>query len=403
MDDANNPPRKPTARPFFGPRSGSKTPPSAAPQPGRSAARPFTSRVTPSGQPVPASVNLASAAPPGEDVATAIQTGQPLGASTAVPIQGDVQFGEVDELVTQNAQSATFDIESSSLETVGWRPSDTFDAAAEAAAKSVVDPPKAEASSEAIGVVDIMDWMPLPGTNTDLNGGNDVSESLPTSTLATGTTTDDDAISVAPSDASAESDNSESGTSANADTVTLESTAAPENHTPVPTLATPAFGALTVSSEAEFSSQGQDDELAAVTASTAEHEPGDVWKWGEPASPEISENAATIEGDSDTIIDSNASGGRAAEGTTPAPIEAQPIAEVSAGAPISLEEIKESEPWTMSPANVPDRGNAIGDALERVAKRIREGEIILPPDTRAGSDEAALALALAALLRGGSE
>jgi hypothetical protein len=45
--------------------------------------------------------------------------------------------------------------------------------------------------------------------------------------------------------------------------------------------------------------------------------------------------------------------------------------------------------------------NTVAAALDRVARRIREGELPLPTDVQAASDEGALAMVLAALLRGG--
>jgi hypothetical protein len=67
----------------------------------------------------------------------------------------------------------------------------------------------------------------------------------------------------------------------------------------------------------------------------------------------------------------------------------------------ALDELKEVEPWALpaGEASDPDPGEHVAEALERVARRIRTGEIILPPDSSAESDEAALALALAALLQ----
>jgi hypothetical protein len=43
---------------------------------------------------------------------------------------------------------------------------------------------------------------------------------------------------------------------------------------------------------------------------------------------------------------------------------------------------------------------AVAEALERIAQRIREGGVVLPADAAAGSDAGALAVALAAMLRG---
>ncbi len=69
--------------------------------------------------------------------------------------------------------------------------------------------------------------------------------------------------------------------------------------------------------------------------------------------------------------------------------------------PAALEQLKETEPWT-APSVVPrarDARDAVGDALERVARRIRAGEVVLASEASAWTDESALAAALAALLR----
>jgi hypothetical protein len=71
------------------------------------------------------------------------------------------------------------------------------------------------------------------------------------------------------------------------------------------------------------------------------------------------------------------------------------------GAGESLDRLKEIEPWAM-PATAPSAASAedaIAAALERIARRVRDGEVALPPETASTTDEAALALTLAALLR----
>jgi hypothetical protein len=66
-----------------------------------------------------------------------------------------------------------------------------------------------------------------------------------------------------------------------------------------------------------------------------------------------------------------------------------------------LDELKEIEPWAIpeGEARVRPLGEIVAEALQRVAGRFRAGEIVLPPDMMVPSDEAALALALSALLR----
>lgn len=68
--------------------------------------------------------------------------------------------------------------------------------------------------------------------------------------------------------------------------------------------------------------------------------------------------------------------------------------------PATLEELKELEPWSSPPSEpaVVEPQLAVAEALERVAARVRSGEIVLPAGLRAPSEEAALALALAAVL-----
>jgi hypothetical protein len=46
-----------------------------------------------------------------------------------------------------------------------------------------------------------------------------------------------------------------------------------------------------------------------------------------------------------------------------------------------------------------DAGTMVADALERIARRIRNGELKLPSDAPSASDENALSAALQALVR----
>lgn len=76
----------------------------------------------------------------------------------------------------------------------------------------------------------------------------------------------------------------------------------------------------------------------------------------------------------------------------------------------SLEELKESEPWDLTPSHsheaIPEApfasaapaGHDVADALERIAARVRDGELDVPADADL-SDEAALSAVLTALLR----
>jgi hypothetical protein len=78
--------------------------------------------------------------------------------------------------------------------------------------------------------------------------------------------------------------------------------------------------------------------------------------------------------------------------------EQQPSARAT---PRSLAEIEDGVSWA-PPAAEPvgiDARHAVADSLERVARRIRAGEIALSPDAHSGSDAAAIAAALTALLR----
>jgi len=59
------------------------------------------------------------------------------------------------------------------------------------------------------------------------------------------------------------------------------------------------------------------------------------------------------------------------------------------------------ESFTSADATGAALENTVAAALDRVARRIREGELPLPTDAQSASDEGALAMVLAALLRGG--
>jgi hypothetical protein len=168
----------------------------------------------------------------------------------------------------------------------------------------------------------------------------------------------------------------------------------------VPSLATPAFGALTLAGDEPGALPAFHERTVLESSEAAGTDAGDVWKWGEPVSP----GGAAEE----TLIAASLNRNSVTEATEADDSSGAQLSEVSLtaeekmpkGAAMSLEEMKEVEPWPMSPAEPRTyRGDAIGEALERVAKRIRDGEIVLPADTSASNDEAALALALAALLR----
>ncbi|MGH7717897.1 MAG: hypothetical protein ACREON_03510, partial [Gemmatimonadaceae bacterium] len=75
----------------------------------------------------------------------------------------------------------------------------------------------------------------------------------------------------------------------------------------------------------------------------------------------------------------------------------------------ALERLKATEPWAVAGAPPPAQsmpatsavsapGDVIANALERIARRIRGGEVVLPDEGLTATDEAALALTLAALL-----
>ena len=77
-----------------------------------------------------------------------------------------------------------------------------------------------------------------------------------------------------------------------------------------------------------------------------------------------------------------------------------PAAEPAPPSDPALEELKEVEPWAMpgtSAAATPS--DSLAGALERVARQVRDGSLVLQVDAAPDSDEEALALALAAVLR----
>jgi hypothetical protein len=67
--------------------------------------------------------------------------------------------------------------------------------------------------------------------------------------------------------------------------------------------------------------------------------------------------------------------------------------------PAALEALKELEPWPQSAATPADASRLVADALERVARRIRSGELRVPVDAAASTEENALSAALQALVR----
>ena len=406
MDNASNPPRKPPVRPFFGPRSPATTPPSSTTPLGRPAPRPFTSRATPIGQSVRPSDLLASAAPPGEDKSVNRLVDQVIADKSAIPERTrNGPVGEQADVATPQADRAPFYGEAPVPESPPWRPTDGFDTVTDSAAQSAVVSPPLDAGTAAIGVVDIMEWMPVPGSDADSSHGEALSESGQTSNSAVEVAGEAAVVSTAPSDTTiTESPDPYSDAWAEADIVPQESTRAADTVRVVPTLATPAFGELTVGNGAESSHPASDESPGSIAAQEVVTAPGDTWKWGEPSTPELSGNAVAADDDSQTIGGPEAPYAVTLDEASTTTVDLQPEPEPSAEAVTSLEEVKESEPWTMSAANpLANRGDAIGDALERIAKRIREGKIILPADATASNDEAALALALTALLRGRSE
>lgn len=67
--------------------------------------------------------------------------------------------------------------------------------------------------------------------------------------------------------------------------------------------------------------------------------------------------------------------------------------------PSSLDALKEVEPWALPGAEAPTTGEDVAAALERMAARIRSGDLLVPGAGGAASDEALLAAVLAALLQ----
>ncbi|MGI9075740.1 MAG: hypothetical protein ACR2G6_00245 [Gemmatimonadaceae bacterium] len=269
----------------------------------------------------------------------------------------------------------------------------------ETAVDPVVDTPPLETSTGAIGVVDIMGWMPAPALDEHSSHGEDVAAHMGPVSTAADSAVDEVATSPEAGDAATTQSGDSGGyATADADMLTQEATGVADTQPAVPTLATPAFGELTVAGAGNISAPASGEGLGPISAPRVDTEPGDVWKWGEPSTTEVTGNTIAAADGSESIHESDAP--HAVTGGAPSmPVEPWRRGETSSEEARSLEEMKEREPWTMSPAKSYAPGDAIGDALERVAKRIREGKIILPVDTTADTDEAALALALAALLR----
>ncbi len=72
----------------------------------------------------------------------------------------------------------------------------------------------------------------------------------------------------------------------------------------------------------------------------------------------------------------------------------------SAPTPGSLDALKELEPWALPGAEPPaSSADDIASALDRIAARIRSGELFVPSALTAASEEAVLAAVLAALLQ----
>lgn len=104
----------------------------------------------------------------------------------------------------------------------------------------------------------------------------------------------------------------------------------------------------------------------------------------------------------------------AGEGTTPTKPSAEELDDVFGWDPaeergpvldatassVTLDALKEVEPWALpgaEPSSV--TSDDVAAALERVAARIRSGELLVPPASTPTTDEAALASVLAALLQ----
>ena len=82
------------------------------------------------------------------------------------------------------------------------------------------------------------------------------------------------------------------------------------------------------------------------------------------------------------------------------PAEERPGALDTAPVSGSLEALKELEPWAL-PGSEPAASSAddVAGALERIAARVRSGELFVPSALTASSEEAVLAAVLAALLQ----
>jgi hypothetical protein len=65
----------------------------------------------------------------------------------------------------------------------------------------------------------------------------------------------------------------------------------------------------------------------------------------------------------------------------------------------SLDALKEVEPWVLPGAEAATTGEDVAAALERIAARIRAGDLLVPGANGSASDEALLAAVLAALLQ----
>jgi hypothetical protein len=89
---------------------------------------------------------------------------------------------------------------------------------------------------------------------------------------------------------------------------------------------------------------------------------------------------------------------RASRASVPVPTTRSPTP-VDIRTPAALEALKELEPWPQSSAAPADSSRMVADALERVARRIRSGELRVPADAAAATEENALSAALQALVR----
>jgi hypothetical protein len=80
------------------------------------------------------------------------------------------------------------------------------------------------------------------------------------------------------------------------------------------------------------------------------------------------------------------------------PAEERPGALDTAPSSPSLEALKELEPWASPGEESTSGSDEIAGTLERIAARIRSGDLFVPGTLAAASDEAVLAAVLAALL-----